>query len=134
MTRCSSGLDRRCTRPLMEHPLSAEPLKLRSCPERPRRESQSTSRAMSLVEEYRCRVAVITVLTSLIGARGEKPVRGRRRFEVSGTDDLGDLHTFGTDNRERAEEIFVIMRQDLEDVELRENPWEDAVAGVIERS
>ena len=46
----------------------------------------------------------------------------KRKYEVSGTDDLGDLHTFATDDRERAEEIAAIMGEDLADVELRENP------------
>ena len=45
----------------------------------------------------------------------------KRKYEVSGIDDLGDVHTFGTDDRERAEEIAAIMREDLEDVEMSEN-------------
>ncbi len=45
----------------------------------------------------------------------------KRRFEVSGVDDLGDVHTFGTDDRERAEEIAEITREDLEQVELSES-------------
>ena len=44
----------------------------------------------------------------------------KRRFHVSGIDDLGDIHTFSTDDRTRAEEIRAIMEQDLEDVELEE--------------
>jgi hypothetical protein len=44
----------------------------------------------------------------------------KRRYEVTGTDNLGDVHTFGTDDRERAEEVAAIMREDLEKVELVE--------------
>jgi hypothetical protein len=44
-----------------------------------------------------------------------------RRYQVSGIDDLGDVHIFSTDDRERAEEIVAIMRQDLEEVELKDN-------------
>ncbi len=43
-----------------------------------------------------------------------------RRYQVTGTDDLGDVHTFATDDRERAEEVRAIMSEDLEDVELVE--------------
>ena len=43
-----------------------------------------------------------------------------RKYQVTGTDDLGDVHTFATDDRERAEEIAAIMREDLENVELVE--------------
>jgi hypothetical protein len=42
----------------------------------------------------------------------------KRRYQVSGIDGLGDAHTFGTDDRERAEDIVAIMREDLESVEL----------------
>ena len=49
------------------------------------------------------------------------PSSKKRRFEVSGTDDLGDVHTFATDDRDRAEEIMAIMGEDLEEVELQEN-------------
>ena len=45
----------------------------------------------------------------------------KRRFDVSGVDDLGDLHTFSTDDRERAEEVAAVMREDLDDVVLQEN-------------
>jgi hypothetical protein len=41
-----------------------------------------------------------------------------RRYQVTGTDDLGDVHTFASDDLERAEEIRSIMSEDLEDVEL----------------
>jgi hypothetical protein len=44
----------------------------------------------------------------------------KRRYHVSGIDDLGDLHIFASDDRERAEEIVAIMREDLDEVELRE--------------
>lgn len=39
----------------------------------------------------------------------------KRKYEVSGTDDLGDFHTFATDDRERAEEVKAIMGMALED-------------------
>ncbi len=45
-----------------------------------------------------------------------------RKYEVRGTDDLDDIHLFVTDDRERAEEVAEIMREDLDDVELTENP------------
>lgn len=44
-----------------------------------------------------------------------------RQYSVSGIDDLGDVHTFSTDDRERAEEVAAIMSEDLENVELRDN-------------
>jgi hypothetical protein len=49
---------------------------------------------------------------------------GKRKYEVSGTDDLGDVHTFATDDRERAEEILAIMREDLDEVALKETAFE----------
>ena len=42
------------------------------------------------------------------------------KYEVHGCDDLDDVHIYRTDDRERAEEILAIMREDLEDVELIE--------------
>ena len=42
----------------------------------------------------------------------------KRRYEVRGEDDLGDMHSFHTDDRARADEIAAIMREDLEQVEL----------------
>ena len=45
----------------------------------------------------------------------------RRKYEVTGEDDLGDVHSFHTDDRERAEEIQKLMLEDLERVELIEN-------------
>jgi hypothetical protein len=45
---------------------------------------------------------------------------GKHKYEVSGTDDLGDLHLFATDDRERAEGVAEAMREDLDDVEVRE--------------
>jgi hypothetical protein len=45
----------------------------------------------------------------------------KRLYEVSGIDDLGDVHTFGIDDRERAEEIIAIMREALEVVILADN-------------
>ena len=44
----------------------------------------------------------------------------RRRYEVTGIDDLGDVHTFGSDDRERAVEVAELMREDLESVEITE--------------
>ena len=44
----------------------------------------------------------------------------KRKYEVCGTDDLGDVHIFCTDDRERAEEVADVMREDLEDVEMTE--------------
>lgn len=44
----------------------------------------------------------------------------RRKYEVSGTDDLGDVHVFATDDRAHAEELAEIMREDLDDVKLQE--------------
>jgi hypothetical protein len=44
-----------------------------------------------------------------------------RKYSVTGTDDLGDVHTFSIDDRERAEEVAAIMSEDLDDVELRTN-------------
>ncbi len=44
----------------------------------------------------------------------------KRKYEVTGIDDLGDVHTFGSDDRERAEEVAEIMREDLDNVELVE--------------
>jgi hypothetical protein len=46
----------------------------------------------------------------------------KRKYEVCGTDDLGDIHVFCSDDRERAEEVADVMREDLENVELTENP------------
>lgn len=45
----------------------------------------------------------------------------RRKYEVSGKDDIDDVHLFMTDDRGRAEEVADLMREDLEDVELKEN-------------
>ena len=44
----------------------------------------------------------------------------KRKYQVSGRDDLDDVHIFRTDDRRRAEEIVELMREDLEDVELSE--------------
>ena len=46
----------------------------------------------------------------------------RRKYEVFGEDDLGNVHSFHTDDRDRAEEIAELMREDLEHVELLEHP------------
>ena len=47
-------------------------------------------------------------------------MRRRRLFEVSGTDDYGDVHLFRTDNRGRAKQAESLMRDRLEEVELSE--------------
>jgi hypothetical protein len=44
----------------------------------------------------------------------------RKRFLVTGTDDLGDRHTFETDDQERAEGVAELMREDLDDVAVTE--------------
>lgn len=44
----------------------------------------------------------------------------KRKYEVSGRDDLDDVHIFRTDDRRRAEEIAELMRDDLEDVQMIE--------------
>ncbi len=43
-----------------------------------------------------------------------------RKYEVRGTDDLEDVHAFRTDDRDRAEEMLELMREDLKDAELVE--------------
>lgn len=43
-----------------------------------------------------------------------------RKYEVRGVDDLEDVHAFRTDDRERADEMLELMREDLDDVELVE--------------
>ncbi len=43
-----------------------------------------------------------------------------RKYEVRGIDELEDVHAFRTDDRERAEEMLELMREDLKDVELVE--------------
>jgi hypothetical protein len=45
-----------------------------------------------------------------------------RTFEVSGVDDLGDVHAFRTNDKERAEEMKRLMADDLEDVQIEEQP------------
>lgn len=45
----------------------------------------------------------------------------KRKYEVSGRDDLDDIHTFKTNDRQRAEEVAELMREDLDDVELKQN-------------
>ncbi|MFC7499028.1 hypothetical protein ACFQRC_07310 [Enterovirga sp. GCM10030262] len=42
-----------------------------------------------------------------------------RKFEVSGTDDDGDVWTFSTTDRERANGVFAQMREDFTEVKLR---------------
>ncbi len=53
---------------------------------------------------------------------GSSPDPRTRKYTVSGLDELGDVHSFSTDNRERAHDIVELMRDDLEDVELIEHP------------
>lgn len=43
-----------------------------------------------------------------------------RRFRVTGIDDLGDVHLFLTDSRQRAEGVAEAMREELERVDLVE--------------
>jgi hypothetical protein len=45
----------------------------------------------------------------------------RKRFRVSGADDLGDVHIFLSDDQERAEGVAELMREDLEHVTVAEN-------------
>jgi hypothetical protein len=44
-----------------------------------------------------------------------------RKYQVSGADDLGDIHLFLTDAHERAEQVAELMREDLVEVELTEH-------------
>lgn len=46
----------------------------------------------------------------------------KRRYQVRGVDDLGDVHIFLTDDRQRAEGVAEAMRQELDTVELAELP------------
>ncbi len=43
-----------------------------------------------------------------------------RKYEVRGTDELGDVWTFATDDRERAENMLAEMQSDLGSVRLTE--------------
>lgn len=45
----------------------------------------------------------------------------KRKYEVSGTDDLGDMHISRLTIATRAEEVAGVMRENLENVELQEN-------------
>jgi len=45
-----------------------------------------------------------------------------RRYEVSGTDEHGDGHSFHTDDRGAADEMMGTMSEDLENVRLVEHP------------
>ncbi len=45
----------------------------------------------------------------------------RRKYEVWGTDDLGDVHSYETDERERADEMQRLMSEELENVQFVEN-------------
>jgi hypothetical protein len=42
----------------------------------------------------------------------------QKRYRVSGTDDLGDVHAFETGDLERAESMRSVLDEDLQDVEL----------------
>ncbi len=55
-----------------------------------------------------------------VGLIGQEAAMLKRKYEVAGIDDLGDKHIFRTDDRERAERLAELMREDLEDVELSE--------------
>jgi hypothetical protein len=44
----------------------------------------------------------------------------KRKYQVTGSDDLGDVHIFMSDDRMRAEEVAEAMREDMENVELVE--------------
>lgn len=46
----------------------------------------------------------------------------QRKYRVAGTDDLGDVHVFLTDDRQRAEGVAEAMRQELDVVDLIELP------------
>jgi hypothetical protein len=43
-----------------------------------------------------------------------------RRYEVFGTDEHGDVHSFHTNDRGAADEIVAAMSEDLEEVQLIE--------------
>ena len=43
----------------------------------------------------------------------------KRKYEISGTTEDGDIWTFATDDRERAEEIREEMSDDLNEVETK---------------
>ena len=43
----------------------------------------------------------------------------KRKYEISGTTEEGDVWTFATDDRGRAEEIREEMGEDLKDVETK---------------
>jgi hypothetical protein len=44
----------------------------------------------------------------------------KRRYQVIGLDDLGDVHVFRTDNKARAEGVAEAMREELDSVDLVE--------------
>lgn len=43
-----------------------------------------------------------------------------RKYEVQGRDEPDDVRIFRTDDRERAEEVAELIREDLQDVKLIE--------------
>ena len=45
----------------------------------------------------------------------------KRKYEISGEDEEGDVWTFSTDDRERAEAILEDMQKDLRNVEMEEH-------------
>ncbi len=44
-----------------------------------------------------------------------------RRYEVHGTDDLGDVHSYHTDDADRAQGMLETMREDLQSVEMKDH-------------
>lgn len=54
------------------------------------------------------------------GATAAEPSHGSaaamRRYEVAGVDELGDVHVFRTDDRERADGVRRQLEEDLEHV------------------
>ena len=59
-----------------------------------------------------------------------RAVMADRKYQVRGTDEMGDVWTFSTNDRDRAEEILAEMRNDLASVRFSE----DTVDGESERS
>jgi len=43
-----------------------------------------------------------------------------KKYHITGTDTYGDLHTFSTDDESRATAMLHQMREDLENVSMRE--------------
>ena len=49
------------------------------------------------------------------------PTSAIRRFEVSGEDEEGNVHSFHTDNRDQARDIADLLLGDLKNVRILEN-------------